>query len=330
MLFLARSMCVNLSSMSYGSQGEDAKYGPLDHLRAYAGTYYMNTVVFTTNKKPDLMMNTKQLENCCKVLESTMELESDEYLVKLVKVQQLAQTISTTMAGETGPMSLPIMMVVQSFQDQVDTFRASLPEHLAANPTLLCHLSVGETLLKDFAISDQRCSPEKMQVTDRLQLLWSCVRSLKAFFDVRFAEPEVERPRFLILIASDLAYTLITGLKLLTLQLPGWELESLHAELPMSTVLGKQIDHITEVMSRRKSGLLSPDRCDVEDPLERLMHLLKMAQAVVNMHVAQGGSPFAAIVNELSGEAFQDMVGGDAGSWGLGDAQGLINMAAQS
>lgn len=44
LLFLARSMCVNLSSMSYGSEGEGCQYGGLDHLRAYAGTYYLNTL----------------------------------------------------------------------------------------------------------------------------------------------------------------------------------------------------------------------------------------------------------------------------------------------
>jgi hypothetical protein len=44
LLFLARSMCLNLTAMSYGSQGEDSKYGPLEHLRAYAGTYYLNTM----------------------------------------------------------------------------------------------------------------------------------------------------------------------------------------------------------------------------------------------------------------------------------------------
>lgn len=44
LLFLARSMCVNLNSMSYGSTGEDANYGGLDHLRAYAGMYYLNTL----------------------------------------------------------------------------------------------------------------------------------------------------------------------------------------------------------------------------------------------------------------------------------------------
>lgn len=135
LLFLARSMCVNLSSMSYSSQGDDAKYGPLDHLRAYAGTYYINTVVFTTNKKTDVLMNTTQLDNCVKVIESSREFASDEYLVKLVKIQQLAQTISMTMAAEGGiaPMSLPLVMMVQSYQEELDTFRASLSPQYADN-----------------------------------------------------------------------------------------------------------------------------------------------------------------------------------------------------
>lgn len=161
-------MCVNLSAMSYGSQGEDTKYGRLDHLRAYAGAYYLNTTyvffffftcsmlhwplgpkrnlqksfiiltglmnsVFTTNKKPDVLMNTNQLDYCLKVIEATMEYPSDEYLIQLVKIQQLAQTISMTMAGNgmAPPMSLPLIMVIQSFQDQLDTFRASIPPRLA-------------------------------------------------------------------------------------------------------------------------------------------------------------------------------------------------------
>jgi hypothetical protein len=88
--------------------------------------------VFTTNKKTDVFMNTTQLDYCCKVIEATMEWPSDEYLVKLVKIQQLAQTISTTMSADgMAPMSLPLIMVIQSFQDQLDTFRASLSPQLS-------------------------------------------------------------------------------------------------------------------------------------------------------------------------------------------------------
>lgn len=83
-------------------------------------------------------MNTAQLESYCRVLETARQYPSDEYLVKLVKIQQLAQTISLTMAFDPGQpaMQLPLTMVVQSFQEQLNSFRSSLPPHLKDDGTL--------------------------------------------------------------------------------------------------------------------------------------------------------------------------------------------------
>ncbi len=98
--------------------------------------------MFTTNKKIDIFMNTAHLELCCKALENACEYPSDVFLVKLVKIQQLAQSISVTMAFDpTQPaMQLPMTMVVQSFQDQIRVYRDSLPDYLKDNgsfhPTL--------------------------------------------------------------------------------------------------------------------------------------------------------------------------------------------------
>lgn len=163
-----------------------------------------------------------------------------------------------------------------------------------------------------------------MQVSDRLQLLWSCVKSLSDFFEVRFAEPEVEKPRFLCIIASDLAYTLITGIKLLTLQLPGWDVASITKELDMVAIFGKQIDHLMEVIAKRRSGLLSPDRCGIEDPLERLVRLMRTAQELVSMHVS-GGSPLQ-MVDDMSTVAWREIMN-DA-PWGIDESQGLIDLAS--
>jgi hypothetical protein len=60
---------------------------------------------------------------------------SDELLVKLVKIQQLAQAISSTMAFDSNqaPTRLPLLMVVESFQSQLDAFRASIPVNLSDN-----------------------------------------------------------------------------------------------------------------------------------------------------------------------------------------------------
>lgn len=57
-----------------------------------------------------------------------MQYPSDMFLVKLVQVQQLAQSISLAMSTESGqsPSRLPLTMVVQSFEVQIESFRASL------------------------------------------------------------------------------------------------------------------------------------------------------------------------------------------------------------
>lgn len=83
-------------------------------------------------------MNTGLLETCCRVLQATMQYPSDEYLVKLVRIQQLAQSISLTMAIDNisqHAMKLPLTMMVQSFQEQLNQFSASLSPRFADNGT---------------------------------------------------------------------------------------------------------------------------------------------------------------------------------------------------
>lgn len=194
--------------------------------------------------------------------------------------------------------------------------------------TLLCHIAVAETLLKDLAISDPRCHPKNMQVSDRLQLLWSCIKSLNEFFEIRFAKPEVEGPQFLIIMASDMAYTLITGIKLLTLELPGWDLHSIIQKLDMLTIFDRQISHINDVIDQRRSGLLSPDRCAIEDPLERLVRLMRTAQGLVSMHLSGGSAlRMGDGMGDGTGDngAWRQVVGGTP--WATGEGLGLIDLA---
>lgn len=78
-------------------------------------------------------MNTIYLDKCCNILEQEKQLKSDEFLVKLVRVQQLAQAISLTVAMEPDQqaMQLPMTIVVQSFQDQLASLQQSLSPELA-------------------------------------------------------------------------------------------------------------------------------------------------------------------------------------------------------
>lgn len=92
--------------------------------------------VFNTNKKVDAFMNTSQLNNYCNLLTSPGEYHSDLYLARLVKIQMLSQSISMAMLydpAQQQQMQLPLTMVIQTFQEQIDAYRSSLPPHLLDN-----------------------------------------------------------------------------------------------------------------------------------------------------------------------------------------------------
>lgn len=93
-------------------------------MRTYAGVYYLVTMVFTTNKKHDAFMNTSYLSHCCQILEEKMEYPSDQLVVLLVRTQQISQSISMTLAFRNN--SLPLTIIVKSFQHEIDQLRASV------------------------------------------------------------------------------------------------------------------------------------------------------------------------------------------------------------
>ncbi|PNP42422.1 hypothetical protein TGAMA5MH_05163 [Trichoderma gamsii] len=309
LLFLARSMSLSSGGfgISYGAGGnsskDEVKWGELEHARAYLGTYYLNAIVFNTNKKVDAFMNTSQLDNYCNLLTSPGEYHSDLYLARLVKIQTLSQSISMAMLDQQ-PMQLPLTMVIQTFQEQIDAYRASIPPHLVDNSkfllsysrnadlltystgTLQCHLAISEVLLADMAISDAHCASISLPHSDRIHLLWSCLHALRRFYAVASIKScdivdQVER-NFLGIHASDLAYAIITGIKLLLVRIPDWDPRYIISELGIREMLDKEIEHVGEVVARRKS-----DRWPEEDPMDRMHKLLMYGRDLVNMQIQQ-------------------------------------------
>lgn len=125
-LFLMRSICVSLgiNESLESSKPQAHSSASLDQMRTYAGVYYLVTMVFTTNKKHDAFMNTSYLAHCCRILEEKMEYPGDQLVVLLVRTQQISQSISMTLAFCNN--SLPLTIIVKSFQHEIDQLRASI------------------------------------------------------------------------------------------------------------------------------------------------------------------------------------------------------------
>jgi hypothetical protein len=159
----------------------------------------------------------------------------------------------------------------------------------------------------EIATSDQHCSSSFMLLTDRLQLLWACVRSIRSYLTVRFASLELEMPRFLCLTAADVAYVLLTGLKLLGLRLPGWEAGHISAEMRLGDMVDRQVEELTVLTARRRGDTIGVVRNQmflaesflgkagaVADPLDRLLKLLLNVRQVLAVWLKNSSAAAAA------------------------------------
>jgi hypothetical protein len=280
-------------------------------------------------------MNTSYLEDCCRILETRMEYQTDELLVWLVRSQQLSQSISLTLAFRTNAAlrqtsDLPMSLIIKSFQQQLATFKESVPPHIQSNPSLVGHQYVAEMLLYEIGLQEHT----GLSVTDRLDFLWACVRATQAFFKNNFAEPLRDRPRFICTCSFDFIYASLMVLKLVTPAIPGWDLSTVRKELRFDDLVDKQIEDMQQIADRRmKASSARGARGEIpeglaQDPFRKLGEKLKMLRDVLcgqldngfNVNLAKAATTGAmtvtdatqGIVEDLEGSLWQSLMGAAA------------------
>lgn len=147
-------------------------------------------------------------------------------------------------------------------------------------------MAISEILLADLAISDAHCSSISLPHSDRIHLLWSCLHALRRFYAIASLKccdiTDREQRNFLGINASDLAYAIISGIKLLLVRIPDWDPRYIVSELRIREMLDKEIEDVGQVVTRRKS-----DRWPEEDPMDRMHKLLMYGRDLVNMQLQQ-------------------------------------------
>ncbi|KAL2754636.1 hypothetical protein ACRALDRAFT_1070370 [Sodiomyces alcalophilus JCM 7366] len=289
LLFLARSMCIGLGCRE-GSATQCSRMPgvTLDHMRAFTGCYYLNSLMSNTDKTPNPWIITPYLENCCGMIEERAEYPTDQLLVRLFRIQQVAQSISLSLGQQGGisttlqSMQLPVTTVVQSFQQQIDMFKTSLPDGLKTNP-------VAEVVLFEIGIPESQNPDSVLQHPDRLGLLWRCLGAARRFLDVRFGGPVYVQPRFTWLGASDWLYVILVCLKLLALQVPGWDLSAVSRQIPLDEMADREVDEVNRYAERRRQGrgedeLVASPASKVPgyfDPLDRFTQIISHLKVIV-------------------------------------------------
>lgn len=311
LLFLARSICVSLgfNESQDGTKMQEHTSSCLEQMRAFAGCYYLVTLVFTTNKKPDAFMNTSYLEACCRVIGSKMECATDELLIYLVKIQQLAQSISMTLAFRNNSslqVDLPVTIIIKSFQQQLEAFKNSVPMSLADNSSIMAHFHIAEMLLYEIGVQDVQATAS-LPATDRLELLWSCLNATKTFLNIRFSEPLSEHPRFICMASFDFVYSLILCLKLMTLNSPGWDLNTVRKQLSFDELVTRQASDLRMLAERRSRGRGTVGAA-LADPFLRLATRLEQFNEVLRMELGSAPQMSEMTPVEALAQTSQDFV----------------------
>ncbi|KAF3770487.1 hypothetical protein M406DRAFT_336152 [Cryphonectria parasitica EP155] len=334
-LYLMRSICASLgfneSQRSLKQQRRDRT--SLEYMRAFAGVYYLVTMAFTTNKMPDAFMSSNYVSQCCRVLEEKQEYPTDQLVVLLTRNQQLSQSISMALSFRDSVNSMPLNFIVNTFEREIEQFRASIPEMFQQHAVLITQVHVVKVLLYEVAVGE--ASSVTLLPTERCELLWKCLRAVRSLLEARFFVQPDTRPRSFCLASFDYTYGMLVALKLSTLDLPGWDLRVVRKELDSDKYLVLQIQELWElVMERNRRGLPIADggggggggeveknaaqqrRPSFQDPYKRLLSKIIQLRASIVADLA--ASMPAEPEESTTGTSFNALLG-----WGSDDPIGL-------
>lgn len=78
----------------------------------------------------------KYTENCVEIIRDIQEYPSDQYLLQLMKLQNITREISETLPRENFEPSLvsgPAALFIQKIHTKLDVFQERVPMHLRGN-----------------------------------------------------------------------------------------------------------------------------------------------------------------------------------------------------
>ncbi|PSR76280.1 hypothetical protein BD289DRAFT_378763 [Coniella lustricola] len=291
LLFLLRSLCVSLgfkdSQRCNKQQIHDS--ASLERMRAYAGVYYLVTMIFATNKSHDALMDMEYATQCWQTLEEYMEFPTDRLAVLLVRNQQLSQSIAMTLGVRDNATNRPLTATIASFESQLELLRESVPDDFRNHVTLTSQQYIVETLLYEVAINGETSA--SLSPNTRLELLWRCARAVRGALHARFYLQKGVFPNNFCISSLDYTYAMLVNLKLSTLSLPGWDLRIARKQLDFDGFLLAQIQQLWDVISIRNpaapAGADSATKHEInqqkfQDPIVRLVTNLARLRIAIN------------------------------------------------
>ncbi|PTU21624.1 hypothetical protein P175DRAFT_0193252 [Aspergillus ochraceoroseus IBT 24754] len=163
----------------------------IEERRAHLGCVYMSSVVSLCARNMDPVRYTRYTEECCRVLEDTRDHPTDLYLVRLSRLHRIADRIKRTFCFDeydaSGPaLTAPLGMCIKSFETELQQLRQQpLTLKMLHNSIVPIHYCTVELSLYKIALDDDFPTDRYDDYPlIRLNILYSCLTTLKAFFEM--------------------------------------------------------------------------------------------------------------------------------------------------
>lgn len=124
---------------------------------------------------------------------------------------------------------------------------------------LQMQVNVAEILLYEVSLQEELAA--SLAPPERLEMLWKCLQATRAVFSLRTGDGRLSATpwmhRYTALTSLDFTFSMLTCLRLSTLNLPGWDLWLVRQEVDFNRTLSLQHQNLKKFADMRRERLLA-------------------------------------------------------------------------
>ncbi|KAJ9402483.1 transcriptional regulator family: Fungal Specific TF [Paecilomyces variotii] len=258
--------------------GSSGGSGTLEERRAFLGCFYLTAVVSSVFRRMDPLRYTPYVEECCQILLSSKRYPTDTYLVELVRLQKIANTIKRSIPIddiEPGKMRAPVGMHMKAIEKDLHVLRESWNKLVKGNCILNIHYHDTEMSLYEIVFYD--IPPQTSYGSysfERLNTLYACLESSLALIEQFLSIPPAIYVYVPIVIWLHIARAIIFTRRLCFLENSEWDLNYVRSRVNLPTILDKMI----QKSELARSSMLQPELGEHRDLLLVSITKLRMVK----------------------------------------------------
>ncbi|KAL4724853.1 hypothetical protein ACLX1H_008300 [Fusarium chlamydosporum] len=230
----------------WGGRTVPPRLRTLEERRAVVSLWFLTSVMSSFVGKMEAIHWTPHMSECLETLEREKLYPSDELLVAFVRYQLVADEAQKLLVRDVmgDPSPAPTYVYRKSLLAKLQAVRDGLPLNMPVTPVLQAHALATEVHINSVGLFMQN-----IPVTQRIESMYSCLRAIRAWYDVFFGVPieEVAGAPFAMYI--QLSQVQIALYRLTTSEDPAWDKELVRDTADLLVLLDQATDFFTRLDS---------------------------------------------------------------------------------